>query len=750
MAYSSGLIINPDTSNGLTGWTASNVTIEDAYFVLATPVAILAQSRSFESLDFTPSSFKVTLQILFAPYATVIDDFIVATVTYMDLTKEFYTVPLRQVISPANNIISFDVTISKELSTIQITATKNSSVDSIKIKSIDYAHADNPFVADPVKTNAYNSIIADAFGVHVYNGNAFEGAARILTLGEYSNQIFGLKATKEDNTSQTLITDAGFALQKGDGSGTVWDDIVSITAQGDVVIDGGYLVINSADGKNRIYIDPVEGFKIQKKILPDTWENQLYIDPATGNVIFTGSISWDNVTDKPDITNADPRVDQIVAGTYMGGTFINGTTLYSPSISGGTLSIGSNGDGYNFVVDSSGNVTLRGDIKMYDSQGRATTMIDDYGINPEYLDYSKNLIRNSSFEIFNATTLLPTFWLGSSIGVVSSADSAFSGTFSCKIPAGQYVTQSSEAHINPAWYGSGVTRVSFYSKFGQIKAQVYDVTNSRFFTLTKVDGTTGTSITFDASSNWEGSRVSFSFNPLEAGGATCTEYRVRFENVHASENGYIDCIMAHPDFTGKYPQLYKDGQYSLSGSSVTVVTGDGTIGTVQDTSDDVQAVEDLLAEHMEDSPFTAGDGVHGLVIYRPNSGIHHTCLKYSENSTSYYHEMPVLISDEEPPFAVHGEVWIDSDNYSRHEVKLLSDTYVDTMSGEEVIVVKVKDKTVTLPAFTGNIGVVRMIKNKSDGKLTVTGHIDGVSGNKTLFPMESLYLVGDGETWCIM
>jgi hypothetical protein len=185
-----------------------------------------------------------------------------------------------------------------------------------------------------------------------------------------------------------------------------------------------------------------------------------------------------------------------------------------------------------------------------------TPIVDKYGIDPKYLEYFKNMVYNSSFEIFDTSTLEPTYWTGGA----SDPNSNFSGSYSLKLVASASSIQNDDGAIDPTWYESEATRVSFHSKSGQIKIEVYDVTNASYFTLTAENGTTGSSYTAGSNTNWQNSRDSVSFDPTEFG--ACTSLKIKFTNVHASQTGYVDDIMLAPDFTGKWPQLYKDGPKS--------------------------------------------------------------------------------------------------------------------------------------------------------------------------------------------
>ncbi len=71
------------------------------------------------------------------------------------------------------------------------------------------------------------------------------------------------------------------------------------------------------------------------------------------------------------LAEARDIAQEIANGTYKGGTFINGSLIYAPSIYGGEISIGERtGGGYNFRVDSNGNLTTYGNVLLAGSNTR--------------------------------------------------------------------------------------------------------------------------------------------------------------------------------------------------------------------------------------------------------------------------------------------------------------------------------------------------------------------------------------------
>lgn len=247
-------------------------------------------------------------------------------------------------------------------------------------------------------------------------------------------------------------------------------------------------------------------------------------------------------------------------------------SISADDIGAGTLDLDTidiaNSDDSVSITDSG--VDITGGKFSYKNRAEVS-IIDDYGIDPRYFDYFKNMINNSSFELFDESTLTPSYWTGSG---VSDPNSSFRGSYSCKLTAGQYIETNSDAYINPAFFDNEESRISFHRKLGTFKLEVYDVTNSAYFTLTDEDGVTGSSITFSNSSNWQGSRASAKFDPTQHG--TCTEIKVKLTNVHASETGYADAVMLTPDYNGKYPQIYKDGAKSsgVDGTYQAIVVSD--------------------------------------------------------------------------------------------------------------------------------------------------------------------------------
>jgi len=220
-----------------------------------------------------------------------------------------------------------------------------------------------------------------------------------------------------------------------------------------------------------------------------------------------------------------------------------------------------------FYIDGDGNLIMQGAIKILSIDGTGT-IIDEYGIDPKFLDYSKNLVWNSSFEISDATDK-PFHWSGG----VCSGDSSFYGSKSLKLEPTDITRQHWAASIDPDWLDRQVIRASFYANFVvDFKVRVVDLgtwvatagVTKQYYELTSEDGlTTGTELSYSGSNGWEDSRITFTFDSDEFADASA-RFALEFENVDALGDIYIDGVMMHPDFTGKWAQLYKNGPRSES------------------------------------------------------------------------------------------------------------------------------------------------------------------------------------------
>jgi uncharacterized protein YrrD len=288
------------------------------------------------------------------------------------------------------------------------------------------------------------------------------------------------------------------------------------------------------------------------------------------------SISWEQVTDKPEIPEGytDQDVLDLIQGTYIDNESVWTISVYAQNITAGFLKlvegmkIGTEDETIEIDKDGirivGGKISIKGD--------NTETVIDKFGINPKFLDYSKNLIWNSSFEVFNSENK-PLFWDFVSGSGVCSRDSTFYSDRSLKLNASSEVVQSWAARTKPWWIKKQKVRVSMYVNFVQtFEVRVVDIgywaesegTNIRYY---KLNGTEDTTLEFTGSDGWEDSRISFTFDSGQYDSDPDTEnitaFALMIKNTGTGEI-YIDGVMAHVDFTGSWAQLYKDGPRSVS------------------------------------------------------------------------------------------------------------------------------------------------------------------------------------------
>lgn len=191
-------------------------------------------------------------------------------------------------------------------------------------------------------------------------------------------------------------------------------------------------------------------------------------------------------------------------------------------------------------------------------------------INPEYFYSFKNMIVNSSFEVFDGNTKIPLGWDN---GVVS-ADASMFGTYSLKLTTGQVAKQTSKYQVDVNWmknaYDTKEVILCFYHKFDSAIVRVWDEEYEEFLDLTKLNSNlseaeTGKSITFPYSANWNQYRCMVKFKPK----ALTEKIRVEFACGNGSKGAcYIDAPSMEPYVEGEFPSIYKDGMYSVSANQL--------------------------------------------------------------------------------------------------------------------------------------------------------------------------------------
>jgi hypothetical protein len=113
----------------------------------------------------------------------------------------------------------------------------------------------------------------------------------------------------------------------------------------------------------------------------------------------------------------------------------------------------------------------------------------------------------------------------------------------------------------------------------------------------------------------------------------------------------------------------------------------------------------------------------------------------------------IHISDTEPSESQEGDLFIDTDDYSRHDIESHSSSATLTVDGGEVIIAS---GTITLTLFTavGNAGVIRTIKNTGTGTITIatdgTETIDGSSSKSLASQYDVARLISDGSNWLVI
>lgn len=188
-------------------------------------------------------------------------------------------------------------------------------------------------------------------------------------------------------------------------------------------------------------------------------------------------------------------------------------------------------------------------------------------INPEYFYRFKNMIENSSFEVFNGMTGLPLGWDAGEV----SPDAAMFGTYSLKLEAGTTAKQTNKFMAHRSWmipnpYDATDCIFCFYLKYNPVKVQVYDVANEQYLTLTRLsekleEEESSSSIVFEETNNWSKTRCMVKFTPPSSADGLRIELTGRNGTYDAT---YIDAPMLEPYVEGEYPSIYKDGRYSVS------------------------------------------------------------------------------------------------------------------------------------------------------------------------------------------
>lgn len=203
--------------------------------------------------------------------------------------------------------------------------------------------------------------------------------------------------------------------------------------------------------------------------------------------------------------------------------------------------------------------------------------VDSYGVNPEYIKFYPNKCYNSSFELFDATTLKPNYW--DTNGVVS-LNANFDNTYSLKLTPGQYAQQQEvdgEGLADPDWWPwTPDTRIAFRAKGNGGKVTVSVLQGGVAIALwswgrnakgnyIKVFSTPpGNTFELDTAIDWPMALRTIAATPTPAGG----KITLRMVNTGATDI-YIDSVTLEADWTGRWPSIYSHGPRS-AGSTVEV------------------------------------------------------------------------------------------------------------------------------------------------------------------------------------
>ncbi len=477
------------------------------------------------------------------------------------------------------------------------------------------------------------------------------------TNGVRLNNTEGLVITNANKLLRTILNATlGIAIQQGDGSGTTssWHSTFYADGTGELYLEGS---VKAKSFKNRAG---------DELLTEDTLKIKgAYIDQIVADQIKAGKLILDNVE---DISSNDGNVRITKDGIF---------------------------------VD-------QGRIEIKDREGNKA-ILNAFGIDTSLFKYMKNMVFNSSFELFDSATGATKYWTG---GVSVSSSSLFD-THSMKIEPGvlaEYTPIDGNGRINSSWYAdeasAGRTVVALYRKGGAIRVRVKNQITGNLYPLTSFGSSAEPSTTIDvpAKTNWIDSRIILYFEHGDS--SIDTDIRILIENID-SVPVYIDGIQLEADISGMWPSAYFDGPDSLSnGSGLPLGTGTTTPTEPEDPT--------------YDDP----------ISYIPGTGI------------PLFMGMP---TGENIPTSF---VYIDPENYSRYDVMTTTQSITLIQDSPEVILANPyvsSTITITLPATTTE-GRLFKIYNIGTGMVAITPDIThGYGVVNKLFPGESIdvmYLTG--------
>ena len=360
-----------------------------------------------------------------------------------------------------------------------------------------------------------------------------------------------------------------------------------------------------------------------------------------------------------------------------------------------------------FWADTNGDLHMTGELFIGNDTSRI--VIDRNGLDPTYAIWYKNLLPNTGMQIAETPPIAtydaeftPWQWTGA----VSSVSSSFREGRSAKIAYNdtlKSVPAFEAAKCNPTYFPTGTKymRFSWWSKLGQASVRIKDETNSNYFSIAQASTpiTVGTTTqVFARRDNWYDQPDSLWFDLTESGHTSCADIRVEIQNVYSGESLYINAPQLTLDKTGKWPQAYIQGPFSVATADGSTVEGGGL------------------------DPSGGGGTIGNLYV-----------------ETAF------------PTNAANKAVLVDTDDYSRYDKKTIS-TATSLSYGDNEYLNVSGTTTVTLfsaaTVETEGAGKVAVffIKNIGTDLVTVAGTIDGLSA-WYIYPGEQYEFYSAGTEW---
>lgn len=226
---------------------------------------------------------------------------------------------------------------------------------------------------------------------------------RIQTTTVIKNKVYngtrigpddGFVATRSDNFARVIMNATeGIKIQKGDGSGNVWTDVIFLDTEGNgnftgklisssfvggsinigsdnfivdsdgnvtsnsMTVTGGSITITRSDNKAKVIISGTDGIKIQKGDGTGTvWTDVMYVD-AEGNANFTGIITGGMIRSAAEGARIEISDNQI--RHYNGSNNLHGMNTNNETVNFGDIEFYNNGTLIFRVYNTLDGVALR-------------------------------------------------------------------------------------------------------------------------------------------------------------------------------------------------------------------------------------------------------------------------------------------------------------------------------------------------------------------------------------------------------